>query len=94
LELDLPEVLNQNSSRSRHAVEHDTAQSRIGFLQVDRISLTSVPGMSPGRDICHAGEGTLEANMRVRPLVLLSVLINIKLINNYFLEKNLIEIIL
>jgi hypothetical protein len=32
LELDLREVPNQNSSRSTHALEHDTAQSCIDFL--------------------------------------------------------------
>jgi hypothetical protein len=58
--------------------------SRIAPNQALTRLQSSPGGMSPGRDICHAGEGTLEANTRVRLLVLLSVLINIKLINSYF----------
>jgi len=38
-------------------------------------------GISLERDMCHTGEGTLEANTKVRPLVLFNVLINIKLHN-------------
>ncbi len=37
LEVDLPRVLNQNSGRSTHALEHDPAPSRIGSLQVGRL---------------------------------------------------------
>jgi len=39
LGVDLWQVLNQNSGRSTHALEHDPAQSRIGFhRQVDLLT--------------------------------------------------------
>jgi hypothetical protein len=35
LELDLPAILKQNPASSTYALEHASAQRRIGFLQVD-----------------------------------------------------------
>ena len=39
LELDLPAILKQNPASSTHALEHASAQRRIGFLQVDKQQL-------------------------------------------------------